>query len=268
MKAEDQKINALLSLLQDDDPKVASLAMEQFLKLEQAADRTIAENQDTHDPRLRHRIHQLSSIMARRRLRQGFVAAVAQEELTLWEGICQINVLYDPQCSRQQVDENVELLTSELAGDTVTTAGLAALMRQNEYSVPGEDLLDVELYLIESVLETKYGSPALLCVLAQQVGQTGGWASTIVLHEGRFCLMDSSNLLIDPSLGWNLVRMKREDRVHPCGRKDVWLGVLTRLFMVALIEGDLRDVYHFGDLLTALNGGDTDELPYPLGDLE
>jgi hypothetical protein len=46
---------------------------------------------------------------------------------------------------------------------------------------------------------------------------------------------------------------------------DVLLSVLVQLFLIALVDGQLRDLYHFGDLLTALNNEDVDALPFPLG---
>ena len=266
MTPEKDKLNALLSLLQDDNLKVVSLAMEQFLKLGRIAETTIAEHQDSSDPQLRARIHQLSNIMARRRDRQRFLQAVSSEAMSLWEGICRINALYDPRFSRRNVHRHINRMASELGPGKITSAALASLMRNHEFAVPSDDLLDVDLYLVEQVLETKYGSPPLLCVLAAHLGGAAGWSASIVLYQGRFCLMDAHNLLLDPGAGWRITRLKGADKIHPCGKKDVWLGVLAQLFLVTLVEGYLRDLHHFGDLLTALNGGSLEKLPYPLGE--
>ena len=259
------KVTALLTLLQDEDLKVASLAMEQFLKLGHVADETIAEYQESHDPRLRHRIHQLSSIMTRRRARMEFVQALSQEKLSLWEGVQQINTLYDPQCNCDQIENGINQIVSRFDEGTSTTPRIAALMRDLKYTMPEEDILDVDLFLIERVLDSQYGSPALLCVLAKQVARETGLTLTIVLHEGRFCLIDKDNLLLDPAEGWHISKLKATGKIHPCGRRDVLLGILSQLFLIALVEGQLRELYHFGSLLTALNGNDLDTLPYPLG---
>ncbi len=267
MNQDNERLNALLSLLQDENLKVASLAMEQFLKLGQLAEKTIAEHQESSDPQLRCRIHQLSSILARRRARQRFIQAVGSEDISVWDGVCQINALYDPAFKLKAVVKGVRALSAELGRGTASSAGIAALMRSHDFAVPSDDLLDVDLYLVESVLESKYGSPPLLCALAAEIGRLRGWSATVVLHEGKFCLMDEHNLLIDPAAGWRMTYLKSADRVHPCGRKDLWFGILAQLFLVTLIEGHLRDLYHFGDLLTALNGMSLEELPYPLGEL-
>ena len=100
---EEERVTALLTLLQDEDLKIASLAMEQFLKLGRVTDETIAEHQESQDPCLRHRIHQLSSILARRRERLAFIEAAGRENASPWEGILRINRLYDPRCELKTV---------------------------------------------------------------------------------------------------------------------------------------------------------------------
>lgn len=268
MKSTEPKhVSALLTLLQDEDLKIASLAMEEFLKLGQVMEETIAEHQEAQDPTLRQRIHQLSSILVRRRARLQFIEAMSNEQISLWDGACQINALYDPRSSPAAIAKLAEEVTTEsLRSEPVTTPRVAALMREQEFVVPDQDVLDVDLYLVQRVLETRYGSPALLCLLAQHAAAGMDWMFTIVLHGGRFCLIDRNNLLLDPTEGWHISKLKAADRIHPCARRDVLLGILSQLFLVALVNGQLRDLYHFGDLLTALNRTSLDVLPYPLGD--
>lgn len=261
-----QSVSALLTLLQDDDVKVASLAMEQFLTLGPQAERMIAELQETNDPHLRQRIHQLSSILGRRRSRQQFLDDVENERISMWDGVIALNRIYDPQCNVARVRAYVEATAAKLGTDAPTAPRVAELMREEEFVVPDEDLLDVDLYLIERVIENRCGSPALLCCLAHQLGQEANWRANIVLHEGKFCLIDRKFALLDPSEGWHMSMFRNEDKIHPCSRRDLWLGVLAQLFLVALVEGQLRDLYLFGDLLSALNHSNTeDALPYPLG---
>lgn len=259
------RIEALINLLQDENVKVASLAMEQFLKLGMRAEQIIAEYQDSTDPQLRSRLHQLTTILARRKARLKFIHAVNHEDMDLWDGVCQVNKLYDPQCNLSEIEDRVATLAAELPEGRLSLAQLASLMRQHEFRVPDNDLLDVDLYLLDTVLENHYGSPPLLCALACRLAELHKTRLTIVLFEGRFCLVDNQNFLLDPAAGWNVEKLQVSEKIHPCGRKDVWLGILSQLFLLALVEGQLRDVYHFSDLLTALNGDDLNALPFPLG---
>lgn len=256
---------ALLTLLQDDDDKVASLAMEQVLK-SGLAEKTVAEFQEANDPKLRQRIHQLNGILNRRRKRSEFLAAVENERISGWEGVVAINTIYDPQCNPKKVTDYVQTLAAKVGPEGATAVRIAALMKDEAFAVPDEDVLDVDLYLAERVVETKYGSPALLCAITQHVGHEAGWNSTLVLHEGRFCLIDRNSMMLDPGEGWQVARMDAETQVHPCAARDLWLGILSQLFLVCLVDGNLRDLYQFGDLLAKLNQMDVDQaLPFPLG---
>lgn len=263
-KPSDQSLSALMTLLQDEDDKVASLAMEQFLNTG-LAEETVAKFQEANEPQLRQRIHQLSSILARRRERQEFLDAVAASKLSGWEGLIQINVIYDPQTDRNWIDESMQGHV-KAAGRGATAARVAAIMRDREFMVPDEDTLDVDLYLLDAVLDCKDGSAAVLCAIAQQVGRETGWDATIALYEGRFVLIDAHGMLVDPTEGWHVSRLQDKSKVHPCSSKDLWLNVITQLFLCSLVDGNLRDLYLFSDILAALNNTPLDEaLPYPLG---
>lgn len=261
----ERQLSALVTLLQDDNPQIASLAMEHLLSLGPVADETIAEYQESHDPQLRQRVHQLSSILARRRSRDAFIAALGQENLSLWDGIVQIHSLYEPIPPRETLEARVDEVAADLQSGETMTHQIADLMREKEFTVPSDDILDVDLFLVNRVLETRYGHAALLCVLAKRIASDAGWNATICLHGGRFCLIDRDHILLKPSEGWQYGKIGTEERIHPCSRKDVLMAILAQLFMVALIDGQLKDLHHFGTILTALNDQPLAALPYPLG---
>jgi hypothetical protein len=258
-------LSALLKLLEDENLEIASLAMEQFLEMGPLTDETIAEYQESHTPQLRHRIHQLSSILTLRRRRDEFIDDLANSRMSLWEGLIRVNSIYDPTCPVDGISDSVADLAKELKTPSVTTTALTEFMRDQEFAVPSEDLLDADLYLVERVLGTRYGATALLCALAQRIGTLTNWESTICLHEGRFCLLDRQFMLIDPGEGWNVTTPEGKDRYHICSRKDVLLAVLCQLFLVGLVDGNLRDLHQFGMLLTGLNHDEITELPFPVG---
>lgn len=259
-----QRISALLTLLQDDDVKIASLAMEQFLGLGELADATIAEYQESQNPQLRQRIHQLSSVLRRRRLRESFLDALGEGTLSLWAGVVDIAVLYDSTANVEYVENQIASLRLDMGAGDSGAAHLAKVMKDRELRVPSEEILDVDLYLVDRVLETGTGSAVVLCALAQQAAD-GLWPSTIVLHNGRFCLLDADHTLLEPTEGWRITKMAKDEKVHPCGIKDTLLALLTQLFLVSLVDGSLRELHHFGSMLTALNRTGLDALPPPLG---
>ncbi len=267
MQNTESQVRALLNLIQDDDLKVASLAMEQFLKLEKGlTDRLLAEHQEAADPRLRHRIHQLSGILQRRRSRLEFAHSMNSQKMGIWEGLCRINSVYDLRCNQENLESETEkLITEMMISQPTALPQVAAVMREHRFSVPEETMVDIELYLVESVLESRIGSAAVLCGLTHHLASQAGWRGTVVLHEGRFCLIDRQDNLLDPSADWGISKLETRGLIHPCAPRDLWLAVLTQLFLVALVDGHLRDLYHFGYLLTALDDSDMTILPSPLG---
>ena len=260
-----RQLSALLTLLQDENQQIASLAMEHLLSLGQVADETIAEHQESHDPQLRQRVHQLSAVLSRRRARDTFIAALGQENLSLWDGVIQIHSLYEPIPPRESLETRVDEIAADLQPGETMTHQVADLMREREFTVPSDDILDADLFLVDRILETHYGHAALLCVLAKRLAAEAGWNATICLHSGRFCLIDRDHILLKPAEGWQYGKIGTDERIHPCSRKDVLLAILAQLFMVALIDGQLKDLHHFGTILTALNDRSLEALPYPLG---
>jgi hypothetical protein len=264
-RVNNERISALLTLLQDDDVKIASLAMEQFLNLGHLADETIAEHQESQDPQLRQRIHQLSTILVRRRMREEFVRALGDGTLSLWRGVVGITVLYDPTANVEYVERECDALHDAIAAGDPGAAHVAKVMKDRELRVPSEEILDVDLFLIDRVLEGKSGSAVALCALAQHAAGKH-WPTTLVLRNGRFCLMDADHTLVEPTEGWRITKLGEDEKVHPCSIKDALLAVLTQLFLVSLVDGSLRELYHFGSLLTALNRTGLSALPFPLGE--
>ena len=269
MKTEDTKTTALINLLQDDNQRIASMAMEQLLKHETMLDETIAEYQESEDPRLRQRLHQLSSILARRRYQRDLVAALRDKSITLWQGICRLNQLYDPNCSQSQITDMVNSLAEESDRALSNSSRLASFMKEADFTVPLHIPLDIDVYLIESVLDFRMGSSAVLCALAQNLAWMNGNLSTnIVLYEARFCLTDNSHHLIDPAAWWRVSKLEDTKDIHPCSRQDVWLGILSQMFLIAVTDGNLYDTHYLSKLLTELNGDPLSSLPHPLGDKE
>ncbi len=264
MNNNQQRINALLSLLEDDDHQVSTVAMEQLLKLEQGADSVVREFQEASSPQLRSRIHQLSNILNLRRSRTLFIDKAFDSSISLWDGLLQINYQYNPRMNSDAIGS----MFTELAEKTPTglsTVRLCAFMRDQQFSPTGEDTLGADLFLLEDVLAQRIGSPILLSVVAHCLGEQAGLTSSIVLHRGKHCLIDANYNLVEPAEGWKISKLTEEDKLHPCGDRDVWLTVLCQLFLAAMLEGRLQAIHRVASILAKLCGSTFHDLPYPLG---
>lgn len=266
MKAKPHKrtIDALINLLEDEDRHVSTMAMEQLLLLDSDVDRLIAELQESHNPVLRNRIHQLGKILKFRRAREVFINSVHESNISLWDGIIQINYQYNPQMNLGDIDTMTEEVTERLP-QRITTVRMATFMRNENFSFPGEDILGADLFLIEDVLRQRVGSPILLSVVARHLGEIADWNASIVLFKGKHCLIDSDFHLVEPSEGWRVTRLTRDDKLHPCADRDIWLTILGQLFLSALLEGRLQTIHRVGSILSKLCDGEFRDLPFPLG---
>jgi hypothetical protein len=260
----DTPISALLNLLEDEDRHVSTLAMEQLLALDSDVDQLIAELQESDNPVLRGRIHQLGSILRLRRSRQRFIDSVRDTGTDLWDGIIEINYQFNPRMNRREVTGLVDEFAVRLPR-RLSTHRLAAFMRKEKFCVTSEDLLGPDLYLAEDVLLQRVGAPILLSVVAQRIGRFRNWDASLVLHKGRHCLLDGNYHLISPAENWRVTRLTNEDKLHPCGDRDVWFTILAQLFLSAVQEGRLQAIWRVGSILAQLCDGEFHDLPFPLG---
>ncbi len=262
------RIEALVNLLQDDNLKVASLAMEQILNLGSYAQQIVDEYTNSSNARLRRRIHQLNEVLNRRNSRQRFLEALNNEKIGLWEGILEINKVHNPDFTASAISDEISTIVNNMAlqKKDPSIAEIADFMREQGFTVPEEDILDTELYLPDCVVSFKYGAAVLLCALTYEVGSHVNWQPSIALHEGRFCLTDEGNLVLDPADNWSVKRSSKGDALNRCGKREVWLGILSQLFLVSMMEGDLHEVYNWGNILAALEGKSIERFPYPLGE--
>ena len=262
-KLKQTSLNALLSLLEDEDTQVSTMAMEELIR-HHDIEHLVAEHQESPSPLLRSRIHQLGNILNLRKCRNDFIAQVESGSMTLWSGLSQINYQYNPRMRPSAIDTLVEDLVKQLP-DPLNTVRLSTFMRSEGFSYSGDEILEPELYLLEDVLQHRLGSPILLSVIARHLGRLRGWRSTVVLFKGKHCLLDSRGHLIEPAETWRITRLPRHDHLHPCGNREIWMTVLCQLFLSAVLEGRLLTIQRTGSILTTLCGGDFGRLPFPLG---
>ncbi len=262
-KLKKPTLDALVNLLEDEDTHIATLAMEELLR-HQDADQLVAELQEAPSPVLRTRIHQLGNVLNIRRARTNLIRQVESSDISLWQGLLQINYQYNPRMNVNAVDELLTDLVDRLPVE-LNTARLISYMRDENFAYTGEDVLGSDLYLVEDVLRQRVASPILLSVVAHHLGRQAGWQSRVVLFKGKHCLLDGRGHLIEPAENWRITRLPKNDHLHPCGKQEIWLTILCQLYLSAMLEGRLLAIHRVGSILTRLCGGEFGALPFPLG---
>lgn len=257
-------IDSLISLLGDEDRMISSMAMEKLLQRDADLGALIAEHQEAEDPRLRARVHQMSNVSDIRRARSELIDGIRQAKLSLWDGMLAINHQYNTRLNREAVNRLQDELAASISRP-VTGSRMAQFMKGESFATAKENVLGADLYLLEDVLAQRIGSPILLTTIAQQLGHRVGWASTIVLHKGKHCLIDAQNNFIEPAEGWRVSKFTPEVQLHPCTDKDIWMTVLCQLYLAAMLDGRVQAIHRVGTILAKLCDGNFRDLPYPLG---
>jgi len=260
------EIEALINLLQDEDPQIAIIAMEKLLSNQMFVKNQLKELQESPDPCIRTRVHQMESIITRKNQLEAFTERVKDNKIELWEDLIFLNKIIDKSLKTETITKSFQVLDEKIPRKQMTTLEIAAFMREQSFSCPNEDILDPGLFLIYEVLECSLGNPLLLCIIARQVAMKHQKRLTIVLHKGRHCLVSDESSFIDPQNGWSVTKLKQNAKVYPCTNRDILLTVISQLYLSALIEGQLRIIAFLSKMMAALSNTTVSEFPYPVGE--
>jgi hypothetical protein len=259
------EVKALINLLQDEDPQIAVIAMEKLLSNPNFVNNELRSLQESADPCLRSRIHQMESIIARQKQLDGFLSRVKDNYIELWDDLIFLNKIIDRELTTGTITEVFQELINKSPDKELTTLEIAAFMHEQNFSAPNEDILDPNLFLVYEVIASDLGNPLLLCIITQQVARNHNKKLTIVLHKGRHCLVDESNSFIDPQNSWSVTKLKLNAKVYPCTNRDILLTVISQLYLSALIEGQLRIISFLSRMMAALSNTEIEDFPYPVG---
>lgn len=258
------EVEALINLLHDEDPQIAVIAMEKLLTTPSIDDH-LKDLQESNDPYVRSRIHQMESILTRQKNLDEFIARIKDNKIELWEDLITLNKIIDRDLTTSSVTSLFEEICENLESQEMSTLELATFMRDQNFSVPSDDILDPGLFLLHEVIASELGNPLLLCLITKQIALRNDKKLNIVLHKGRHCLIDDQGSFIDPHHSWAITTLKPNTKVYPCSNRDILLTIISQLYLSALIEGQLRIISFLSQVMSALSNMSMDEFPYPIG---
>ena len=124
----DREYKSLLTLLDDESDQAASLAMAELLRRDETKlEPVLRKLQESANPRLRKRIHQLQSAIFLRRRRKVFTDRLSRPDINLLEGLFQIHLLWFDNDSPQSLRKQWKSLLAEaerFAPDTLESLGM------------------------------------------------------------------------------------------------------------------------------------------------
>ena len=261
------KLQSLISLLDDPDENIAVSVMAEMLKYEAELLPILGELQESENKLLRKRIQQLETIILLRNRRRDFLKKITAEEIDIIEGLIELHLLYFDRDTPQLLLEMLQMFMLTAGNNNIKNiAELGNFMARNNFALPPEDeLLEPENYCIGPILEDRLGADIMLCTLALLAGIDAGLELGLVRVAGRFAVINQAGEMISPENDWQI------DRVNKLQTGDFWndpKAVLKyaslMLFLHAVSSDNFRYVYTIAQALCESSDEcKTDFLPYP-----
>ncbi len=258
------EFKVLLSLLQDEDESVASLAMEKIL-FSAGLDEFIATYQDDNDPMLRRRCFQMGFIATYRQQLDELIASLKDNSFDLWQSVLMLDRLYDSQSSLTYLESLYANLQADYSPRKNSLRGLVRFFKDRAFITPSQNWFDISNYLIGDVLENRVGAGVVLCILARQLAASRKLSLNICLRSGRYCLVDENYACVDPSNDWKVNGSTSPDLFHICTQKEIILALLFQLYSLAVISWDPFDIFLFQKILSSYYAFPDNAMPYPVG---
>lgn len=255
---------ALMSLADDTDVGVSTLAMEQLLTRPDLP-AILANYQDDSRPPRRKRIHQLQAVVSRAVLRESLLAKLSSQRCNAWDAFVALDKIYDTQSSERYIRNLLLPLKEDFQKRSQTVGALAAFMQDNNFAMPRGAFPNYTHYLLGDVLDSHDGNPALLCTVARELSSPGLKLSFCIMN-GKFCLLEpKTSIILDPMENWTLNRKVAPINFHICRDSDMVITTLCQMFALSVIDWNARDMVMYAQLLGRLKAVDHTMLPYPMG---
>ena len=263
------RIRSLLSLLDDPSESVGIGALAELLRCGEAVLPFLRELQESDNPVLRKRVHQLESILTVRARRKNFLERLKSRQVDLAEGLIDVHLLWFDNDSRPALSELLQSFLDVASGSNIKNIeDLGRFMLRSNFNVPlSGELTDPENYCIGTVLEDRIGADIMLCVIALLVGMEAGLELGLVRVMGKFAVINVAGVMISPANDW------AADRAGKLRSGDFWndpAAILKyaslMLFLYAVGSDSFRYIHTIGHSLTGLEDErGLDFLPYPYG---
>lgn len=261
---EQNELHFLLELLDDDNEQSVSLAMAQLLKHDAASlDQCLCSLQESDNPRLRRRVHQLESAIRARRKRVRLESRLKRSSVPLLDGCIQLHLAwFDNDLAENVMDQWRELIAGlRKASGTAYPAlrDIARFLGRN-FQVPLNDDISADFYCFGVVIDDRCGSDLLLSVTALELLRATGKDGFIVRKGDDFGVMDSDENLLTPGISWEYTPARRtffrrtDGDFRKISDPAVLRYIASMLFFCAVGTDSFRYIYTIGRTLTAIAG--------------
>ena len=261
--AEPEKIDIrrLASLLDDPDENVAVSAIAELLNREDELGDLPAELQESPDPLMRRRVHQLETALTmirRRRLLSVFLQDPGQD---FFEGLNQVHLQWNDRDSEASLRRKVRTFRKDIskyplanlrdAGEAFAAFGITPLPPSS---------LKPELFCIGPMLDDRCGAVPLWCGL---ICALLGKESVTVSRDGHFGVLSGKTLLV-PENNWLCTQVRDQGSFQTWRGDQLLYLAAMNLFSAAVNSDSFRYILTISQAITGdVNGNTLALLPYP-----
>ncbi|MBP5532179.1 MAG: hypothetical protein J6Y54_09165 [Lentisphaeria bacterium] len=256
-------IRTLLSLLDDEDEGPALEAMAELLWRGEEVFPYLAELQESPDPLLRRRVHQLESALTMRRRRSEFSRLLSMPHPDVPRILVELHLQwYDNDPLPEMASRLTAFLASGRAENPRSLADLSSYFRKSGIVAERETTLRPEDYCIGVMLLDRIGSAAVWTLVAKLLLPDPD-AVKIVRNVEEFSLYDGERLLL-PERDWRIVRAPARAELELWDERKVLKFAASMLFSAAVNSDSFRYVLTIGQAFSGLPDDEVlDYMPYP-----
>ena len=280
----DQKLQSLISLLKDEDNNIASVAMSKILEYKNDSEEMnilMAELQESSEPNIRKKIHQIQAIQRVRKRRRSLSKKFKERIPDLLQGLADLNIIwYD-----EYTNPGISKLWNQLIIDAIkytprTPTRIVEFFKKQNFSISNSSVQDSDSYCLLAVLEDRIGTDIMLAAVILELSKVFGMFGSIVHSKLYgfgviFSNTRSDNTtqyfgeIVFPSANWKIFKPENVLPINIWTNSKVLKYITSMLFICAIASDEPRYIQILGTCL--LNRKTTDSLsdilPYPLGDV-
>lgn len=255
-------IKRLASLLDDPDESVAITAMAELLNREPELGDLPAELQESSNPLMRRRAHQLQSALTMIRRRRYLAALLRSNEINFLEGLIQIHLQWYDNDSEAGLHKKIKNFCQELSCHPGSSLEEIADAFAGCGVIPAPvTTLKVEQYCLGVMLDEKCGASALwcgmICALYKELH-----LSTI-RYQGRFAVKSGEFIMI-PENNWQLSPLPPPEETETWELNNLLQLAVMTLFSAAVNSDSFRYILTLSQTFTGMESADPlGSLPYP-----
>ena len=260
----DAKIQLLASLLDDPDDGIAVKAIAELLKYEQSLGDLPAIWQESDNPLLRKRAHQLQSALVMRQRRKALFDKLESGDFDFFDVLVDIHLLWFDNDPRPGIMNEVKSLRRKARAKKISSlAELSLFMQQNNIAAEAESTLHPENYCIGTIIADKCGAASMLAALGKfLLAEPENF--TVVRIYGDFAIADRDGNVLIPAHGWQLYKDAELRQAEAFTPGEVLKFGEMNLFSCAVNSDSFRYILTIGQSISGTSGDEIlHKFPYP-----